>query len=226
MSLTPIELYQSHRTLFDQYQSILLKWNEKINLTAITKPDEIIEKHFLDSLFLLPELSRWLPHFFSENVSRETNPPHTPLLQRGAGGILDIGAGAGFPGIPLKLVNPHLKLTLVDSVKKKCDFLKEVVRSLSLGETEVAYLTLKGQVIGAFDLIVTRATFGLKEYLELAIPNLRPQGILIAMKGAEVEGEIQEAEEIRERLRLRPWEMVRYILPYSKAERRILMTCR
>src|SRR5262245_59521449 len=98
MSLTPIELYQAHRLEFDRYQSLLLKWNEKINLTSITRPDEIVEKHFVDSLALIPWLEELLP---SKNVSRGT---------LGALSALDVGAGAGFPGLPLKIVMPSLKL--------------------------------------------------------------------------------------------------------------------
>ena len=212
MSLKPIEIYQEHKDLFDRYQSLLLKWNQKINLTAITDPEEMIEKHFVDSLSLVPLLLRWLS--LSENVSRETFSPS----------LLDIGSGAGLPGLPLKIAFPNLRLTLVDAVKKKCDFLKEVIRSLSLKEAEVRHETLRGQSIGVFDVVVSRATFSLKEYLSLAVPQLKPQGIVVAMKGPEVESEVHEAREALRSFHLKPFESVSFELPHSKSQRRILMT--
>src|SRR5262249_27872914 len=123
-----VEIFQKHHAAFDRYQSLLLKWNDKINLTAITAPEEIVEKHFLDSLALIPALSLWWP---AQNVSRETFSEGLTLL--------DIGAGGGFPGLPLKIALPSLRVTLVDSVKKKCDFIKEVIRALGLSDVEVRH---------------------------------------------------------------------------------------
>jgi 16S rRNA (guanine527-N7)-methyltransferase len=210
----PIDLFRRHQETFARYQSLLLKWNEKVNLTAITDPQEILEKHFLDSLAVLMGLAQWLP-----NVSRETFEPECLQLS-----ILDIGAGAGFPGIPLKIVAPELDLTLVDSVRKKCDFLKEAVRWLGLNRTRVIHHTLKGEAVGSFDVIVTRATFDLKTYATLAAPNLKPEGILIAMKGPAVEGERKDSLQTLGRFKLRPWEGLAYELPFSKVSRQILMT--
>ncbi|HSA58787.1 MAG TPA: 16S rRNA (guanine(527)-N(7))-methyltransferase RsmG [bacterium] len=212
--LSPIDLYRQHEPGFERYQALLLKWNEKINLTAITDPAEILDKHFLDSLAILPALSRWLP-----NVSRETFFPEALRIA-----VLDIGSGAGFPGLPLKIVAPHVELTLVDSVKKKCDFLKEVVRTLGLESVQVLHQTLKGQTIGPYDLILTRATFDLKSYLELAFPNLKPGGRIVAMKGAECAQELKDSEGVLEKLGLRPWESSPYEIPVSKAPRQLLMT--
>src|SRR3990167_11547905 len=96
-------LYQPHKVAFERYKDLLIKWNRKFNLTSLDRPDDIYELHFLDSI----AASAVLP---TDIVSRETI------------SILDIGAGAGFPGIPLKIIRPDLRMTLVDSVKKKCDF--------------------------------------------------------------------------------------------------------
>ncbi len=209
-----IEIYRQHQGSFERYQSLLLKWNEKINLTAITDPKEILDKHFFDSLALLPALSDWLP-----NVSRETFLPEALSLF-----VLDIGSGAGLPGIPLKIAAPPIKLTLVDTVKKKCDFLKEVVRVLGFESVQVLHQTLTGQCIGSYDLILTRATFNLKDYLELATPNLKPNGRIVAMKGPESAEEIKDSQIALNRLGLRPWEGVSYELPLSRASRQLLMT--
>lgn len=211
MTNTSTELYQSHRATFDRYQSLLLRWNQKINLTAITDPAEIIEKHFLDSLSLL-DVSR--ETFFQGNVPRETL------------SILDIGSGGGFPGIPLKIALPSLEMTLLDSTKKRCDFLKEAIRSLSLKGIQVLQETLKGQSVGLFDVIVTRATFSLAQYLSLAIPNLKLHGVILAMKGIEIDEELCEAREVLKDLDFQPVETVPYELPQSRQKRQIIIVKR
>ena len=99
---------------FYQYMHLLLEWNEKINLTAITKPEEIILKHFIDSIISMKEVK--------ENSK-----------------IVDVGTGAGFPGVPLKIVRPDLKITLVDSLNKRISFLEEVIEKLQLEEIEAIH---------------------------------------------------------------------------------------
>ncbi|HEX5037589.1 MAG TPA: 16S rRNA (guanine(527)-N(7))-methyltransferase RsmG [bacterium] len=208
------ELYQRHQAAFDRYQSLLLKWNEKINLTAITSPNEIAERHFQDSLALIPALQAWGD---SENVSRETFSEGLSLL--------DLGAGGGFPGIPLKIAMPSWKVTLVDSVKKKCDFMKEVVRSLALSDVEIRHQALEpNQPLGPFDLVITRAAFSLTKFLELGALHLNPSGRMVAYKGMEIEAEIKEAEETRLRHQLSPFKSYIYRLPVSKAQRQLIMT--
>jgi 16S rRNA (guanine527-N7)-methyltransferase len=215
MSLTPIEIYQAHRSEFDRYQALLLKWNQKINLTSITEPEEISEKHFLDSLSVIPCLQQWLPQ---ENVSRETFSGIS---------LLDLGTGAGFPGIPIKIALPALKMTLVDSIKKKCDFVKEVIRALSLANTEVRNLKVReGETVGRFDIIVSRATLSLGEFVRVAAPSLKPNGLIIAYKGADIESEIQDSLKDLKDHSLRPFEVTYYCLPHSKVERTLVMTGR
>ncbi len=167
-------LYKSNIKQFDRYAELLLKWNKKINLTSITERDEIRVRHFLDSLSLAPQI-----------VSRET--------------ILDIGSGAGFPGLPLKIVFPGIKLTVVDAIKKKCDFIKAVVRDLGIDGVEVVNQRLKpGDHFGDYDAIVSRATLRLLDFVILASPNLKQGGRMLLMKGPDPSAEIQEAsEEIR-----------------------------
>jgi 16S rRNA (guanine527-N7)-methyltransferase len=209
-----VELYQKHRKAFDCYQYLLLKWNKKINLTAITSAEEIIERHFLDSLALLPALHSWFPN---ENVSRETFFENRSLL--------DIGAGAGFPGLPLKIVMSSWQMLLVDSIKKKCDFMKETVRTLDLSGVDISHQTIQpNKPIGRFDLIVTRASFSLSELLKLGTPCLNPGGLLIAYKGLEIEEEIEKAEALLKTLSLKPFEYYAYELPYSRMGHQLLMT--
>ena len=209
-----VELYQRHRAAFNRYQSLLLKWNEKINLTAITSPDEIVERHFQDSLALIPALQAWGG---SENVSRETFSEGLTLL--------DLGAGGGFPGIPLKIAMSSWKVTLVDSVKKKCDFMKEVIRSLALSGVEIRHQALEpNQSLGPFDLLVTRSAFSLTKFLELGASCLKSKGRMIAYKGMEVEAEIKEAEETRSKFQLAPFKIYTYQLPVSKTQHQLIMT--
>lgn len=185
-----LDLIRSQSQTFEKYLHLLLKWNSKINLTAITDPDRINELHFLDSLAPLPLLDQKLESA-GQNVSRETFLPVS---------VLDIGAGAGFPGLPLKIVRRDIALTLIDAVKKKCDFMKEVVRQLHLKDVTIEHRRLTPEIkIGSFDLIISRAAFSLAELINLAIGQLKPEGLIVGMKTIDIEEELEVAK--REALR-------------------------
>ncbi|MBI4124464.1 MAG: 16S rRNA (guanine(527)-N(7))-methyltransferase RsmG [Deltaproteobacteria bacterium] len=146
---------------FTTYLHLLLKWNKAHNLTAITDPGEIKIKHFEDSLAPLP----FLP---------------TPCR------LLDIGCGAGFPGIPLKIKRPDLEVVLLDSRRKKTAFCEAVIRKLDLeeitavqGRAEDATVQTK---LGRFDAVISRAAFSIAEFLKIARPYLKKDGVAIAMK--------------------------------------------
>ena len=150
----------------------LLRWNKTHNLTAITDPSEAIEKHLVDSLTLLPYLT-------------------------GDELLLDIGSGGGFPGIPLRIASPGLKVVSVDAVSKKISFQRHAARRLNLtGFTpwhgRVEQVPQQGFFADGFDLVVARAFASLKDLLELALPCLKPGGRIVAMKGAEGEKELLE----------------------------------
>lgn len=168
-----IDLSSQQLAQFCLYADLLLEWNQKMNLTRIVDPQEIILKHFVDSL----SISQYL-----EGLK-----------------IADIGTGAGFPGIPLKIVQPDLKLYLVDSLKKRLDFLREVVIRLGLNEVEVVHnraeeMGRNRQYRTGFDIVTSRAVARLSVLLEYAVPLLKVKGIFIAMKGSQVEDEIAEAK--------------------------------
>lgn len=156
---------------FNIYQRELLKWNAKINLISEKSSHEIINRHFLDSLTAL--------QFIDQHDSR----------------IIDIGSGAGFPGIPLKIACPDLQLYLLESNRKKVSFLKHIIRLLSLTTTFVLHdraesLMKESAWKDFFDIVISRATFKLPEFLSLGAFFLAPQSKLIALKGRDVDSEI------------------------------------
>ena len=162
--------------LFSVYEKLLLEWNEKINLTAITDPKEIRIKHFEDSLSLF----------------------ETGLLD-GEKKVLDLGSGAGFPGIPVKIKNPSLDITLMDSLGKRIKFLEAVIEKLSL--KKITAVHGRAEELGrneiyreSFDVVVSRAVAELPTLLEYAVPFVKAGGYFIAMKGANAEEEIKKAE--------------------------------
>ncbi len=204
MSPSPLDLYKEHQKELETYRDLLIRWNQKINLTAITDPEEIKEFHFLDSLALATQIT-------SEIVSRETI------------SVLDMGSGNGLPGIAIKIACPDLEVTLVDSVKKKCDFMKTIIRELRLKNIHVVHHTLiENQNIGEFNLIISRATFKLKDLLRFSLPNLKPEGTIMAMKGLDIGQELKEADPMILTLGFERPEEAIYELPFSHQKRKIL----
>ncbi|MGD8604801.1 MAG: 16S rRNA (guanine(527)-N(7))-methyltransferase RsmG [Anaerolineales bacterium] len=171
-----IELSPAQCEAFDWYQTTLMEWNERFNLTAITAPDEIEIKHFLDSLTCL--------------LVMEKNP---------TGKLIDVGSGAGFPGLPLKIAVPSLQVTLVESVGKKADFCQHVVDKLELGEVEVINARAEeiGQVAdhrGAYDWAVARAVAAMPVLVEYLLPLLKLGGKAVIQKGETGPAETHHAD--------------------------------
>ena len=159
---------------FYQYMQILLEWNEKINLTAITKQEEIILKHFIDSI----TIANYIP----ANAK-----------------LVDVGTGAGFPGIPLKIIRRDIEITLLDSLNKRINFLKEVIEKLSLKKIQAIHARVEeiGQNKSyreSFDVATSRAVANLATLSEYLIPLVRLDGICISMKGSEIEEEIKQGQ--------------------------------
>ena len=159
---------------FFEYMKLLIDWNEKINLTAITEPEEIITKHFIDSLTIL----KYIKNDYK---------------------VVDVGTGAGFPGIPLCIMNPTIKMTLVDSLNKRLIFLQEVVNTLKLKNIEIVHARAEelGQNIKyreTFDVATSRAVANLSTLSEYLIPLVKINGKIISMKASNAKQEIDEAQ--------------------------------
>ena len=169
INLSDIKLEQ-----FYTYMNLLIEWNKKINLTTIIEPKEIIIKHFVDCGTILKYLKD------GEN-------------------IIDIGTGAGFPGIPIKILNENLNVTLVDSLNKRINFLNEVCIALDLENIELIHsraedLAKNKSYRENFDKSVSRAVANLTTLAEYDLPFIKKGGQMIAMKGFEIEKELQNAE--------------------------------
>ncbi len=199
-----VAILPEQEKLFAGHIEALLAWNSTTNLTAITEPEEVAVKHVLDSIVpvrRIPDSSR----------------------------VLDIGSGGGFPGIPLKIMNPSLTMTLVDAVRKKANFLKYVIRTLGLPGIEAHHVRAEDMAGNplfetGFDVITCRALASLDVFAGLALPLLRPGGVLIALKGR-LEPEETEALE-RSSGNSLSMEVERYILPVFNAERAIVRISR
>ncbi|MBI4949770.1 MAG: 16S rRNA (guanine(527)-N(7))-methyltransferase RsmG [Deltaproteobacteria bacterium] len=155
---------------FMEYLKELKAWNRKVNLTAIEEEREIVIRHFLDSL---------TPCAFLEKAES----------------LLDIGAGGGFPGIPLKIATPSMYVCLIDSVSKKVHFMRHVIRKLGLVGIDAESIRAEDLGFieknrGKFDVVTSRAFTELKGFVEVALPYLRPNGRIVAIKGPTVVEEI------------------------------------
>lgn len=185
----------------------MLKWNKKTNLTAITDPFDVAVKHVVDSAAVVNYAS-------------------------GSKKVLDIGTGGGFPGIPLKILAPSLDITLLEASRKKVSFLKHVIRTLKLENIHAIQargesLSAEPEFAGQFDLVLCRAFSGLDVFVNMAVPYLKEDGMIIAMKGRETEHENTLLEKVDTRLsngrRIQAdnfkVERVKYQLPVIVSER-------
>lgn len=170
-----LKLTQIQVDKFELYARILVEWNEKVNLTAITAPNEIVTKHFVDSLALLYAYP--LPH----NAR-----------------IIDVGTGAGFPSVPVKIVRNDIDLTLLDSLNKRITFLKELSQML---EQDNQCIHMRAEDAGhninyreQFDVATARAVAHLRELSEYCLPFVKKEGYFIALKSGEIEEELSESK--------------------------------
>ena len=181
---------------FERFLDLLLEWNDKFNLTAITDKDEIEEKHFLDSLELIK--------FFG--IRNKT--------------LLDVGSGAGFPGIPLAIAEPTLKVTLLEANGKKVSFLHEVVRELNLDNVEI--IQGRAEELGTrekYDVVTARAVKELNILLEISFYLVKVGGCFIAYKGPGAKEELERAKDALKALGAAGPVLLEYNLPKSQNPR-------
>ena len=159
------------------YNELLIEWNEKINLTALTAPEDVALKHFTDSLMLLRYID-------IEEDARVR--------------VIDVGTGAGFPGLVLKLARPDIRLTLLDSLQKRLTFLDTVCRALDIEDVELIHSRAEDgsrtELRDSFDIAVSRAVASMNTLCEYDMPYVRVGGRFIAMKGKDADTELADAQ--------------------------------
>jgi len=195
-----ISCFKEQVSAFMTYLAELKKWNRTYNLTGLKTDEDIVIRHFLDSLLYLK------------------------VLPEGAIKLADVGAGAGFPGIPIKIVRPEIDLTLFDSSRKKTAFLRHIVRAINLSSTTVVEERLENLGGGhekTFDVIVSRATFSIKGFLEAACPYVRKDGRLVLSKGPKAAGELRDLEKTSHAVAVR--NILNVKLPIANAERNLVV---
>ena len=203
-----ITLSDSQAEQFIQYYEMLIEKNQVMNLTAITDFDEVLKKHFVDSLSLVRACDLG-------SVNGEVS-------------LIDIGTGAGFPGIPLKIAFPKLKVTLMDSLNKRIDFLNEVIIALKLDGIDAIHgraedYAKPDQLREEYDLCVSRAVANLSTLSEYCLPYVKVGGKFISYKSEKVAEELEEAENAISILGGKTVEQIAFTLPDSDIYRNLVM---
>ena len=198
-----IKFTEEQLNQFYKYMNLLLEWNEKINLTAITDPNEVILKHFIDSLTI--------NKYIKENST-----------------LADVGTGAGFPGIPLKILRPDLKITLVDSLNKRINFLNEVINKLNLVNIETVHSRIEDfgkdkKYRESFDFVTARAVANLAVLSEYLLPIAKVGGQCVCMKGSSVEEELSNGKNAIKVLGGKIKNIDEFVLPDSDMSRNVII---
>ncbi|WP_217983412.1 16S rRNA (guanine(527)-N(7))-methyltransferase RsmG [Staphylococcus nepalensis] len=203
LSTQGIALTKKQQQQFQTYYQMLVEWNEKMNLTSITEEHEVYLKHFYDSIAL---------SFYTDLRQALT--------------ICDIGAGAGFPSIPLKIIYPHLKVTIVDSLNKRIHFLNQLADALDLENVSFVHdraeIYGKGDYRASYNIVTARAVARLSVLSELCLPLVKKGGQFIALKSAKGEEELEEARFGIGVLGGKVQDVISYELPEDAGERQMI----
>lgn len=205
-----ISLNEKQLVQFMQYYELLIEWNSFMNLTSITEYEEVLKKHFIDSLAIVKILTL-----------KELSAPTT---------VIDIGAGAGFPGIPLKIAFPNLRVTLLDSLQKRVNFLHTVIDDLSLNDIEAIHGRAeeyaapgKGKCRENYDLCVSRAVANLSTLSEYCLPYVKIGGYFIPYKSGKIENEYMQAKEAIRLLGGKKEKQASFTIPGTDMSRTLLL---
>lgn len=196
-----ITLSEHQKRQFDQFYELLVEWNKVMNLTGITEYEEVNEKHFVDSLSIVKAMDM-------DSVNT----------------VIDIGTGAGFPGIPLKIVFPHLKVVLLDSLKKRISFLNTVICTLGLADINTIHgraedFAKQAEYREQFDLCVSRAVANLATLSEYCLPYVKADGIFISYKSGEIAEELEQSKKAIHVLGGKTEDVVKFQLPGTEIGR-------
>ena len=188
---------------FFTYKELLIEWNKKMNLTAIEQEEDIITKHFIDSL----SIASYIPDTAK---------------------VIDIGTGAGFPGIPLKILKKDLSITLLDSLNKRITFLEEVIQNLSLENIQAVHaraeeLAHKEEYREQYDIAVSRAVAPMHTLLEYMLPYVKIGGKCICMKGPNLQEESKDLQNCLETLGGKIEKIEEIVLPETEIKRNIML---
>ena len=200
-----IQLTDVQKKQFDRYFELLIEWNRVMNLTGITEYDEVNLKHFTDSLTIVRIKDM-------ENVST----------------LIDVGTGAGFPGIPIKIAFPYIKVTLLDSLNKRIKFLNQVVEELDLEDVVTLHgraedYAKKEEYREQFDLCASRAVANLSTLSEYCLPFIKKGGCFVSYKSADSDEEIQQSEKALDILGGKIEKVDKFVLPGSDMGRALVM---
>ena len=176
-----ISLTEEQLSQFEKYMNMVVEKNKVMNLTAITEPEDFYLKHFADSLSVVSATEKAAP------------------IRENSVSLIDVGTGAGFPAIPLKIAFPQIKLTLLDSLNKRVGFLNDVIDTLQLSDTTAIHARAeegarKAELRDSFDFVVSRAVASMNVLTEYCLPYAKPNGLFIAYKSGEIEDELTEAK--------------------------------
>lgn len=204
-----ISLSEEQLCQFMQYYESLVEWNKVMNLTAITDFDEVCKKHFIDSLSIVKAFG--FDTDFLNSLS-----------------VIDIGTGAGFPGIPLKIVFPDMKITLLDSLNKRINFLQTVIDELGLKEIEAIHgraedFAVKGKLREKYDLCISRAVANLSTLSEYCLPYVKIGGKFISYKSEKIAEEIAGADKAVKVMGGKIERQVKFMLPDSDIYRNLVI---
>ena len=196
-----IVLNEKQLAMFETYYEMLVEKNKVMNLTAITEKNEVIDKHFIDSISLKKAM----------DVTKPVK-------------VLDLGTGAGFPGIPLKIAYPNLQVTLLDSLNKRIKFLQEVIEELSLEEIDAIHGRAEDYAKQSgyreqFDICVSRAVANLATLSEYCLPYVKQGGCFISYKSGAVQEELEQSKKAIKELGGRVKEVIPFVLPDTDIER-------